>query len=71
MRHDWKTTLYLYVDQHNRSEIDERPRAIQAPVTDMEHALLTSERARRLVSWYESRGPVRPERDEGEAPAHP
>lgn len=56
MRHDWKTTLYLYVDQHNRSEIDDRPRAIQAPVTDMEHALLASERARRMISWYESRG---------------
>lgn len=56
MRHDWKTTLYLYVDQHNRSEVDDRPRAIHAPMTDMEHALLASERARRMASWFESRG---------------
>ena len=56
MRQDWKNTLYLYVDQHNRSEVDDRNYAVQAPIEDMEYVMKASERARRLKLWYRERG---------------
>lgn len=56
MRQDWKNTLYLYVDQHNRSEVDDRNYAVQAPIEDMDYVMKASERARRLKLWYRERG---------------
>ena len=56
MRQDWKNTLYLYVDQHNRTEVDDRQHAVSAPIADMDYVLKASDRARRLKSWYQERG---------------
>ncbi|UHA74865.1 amidase domain-containing protein [Paenibacillus sp. 481] len=56
MRQEWKNTLYLYVDQYNRNEVDDRNHALQAPIEDLEYVLKASERAKRLKGWYRERG---------------
>ncbi|MBR2568901.1 MAG: hypothetical protein IKE34_06920, partial [Paenibacillus sp.] len=56
MQQVWKNTLYLYVDQHNRQEVDDRHHAIKAPITDMDYNLRMSERSARLKDWYKQRG---------------
>ncbi len=55
MRQAWKNTLYLYVDQHNRHEVDDRHQTLHAPITDMDYTLRMSERSRRLKRWYRER----------------
>lgn len=63
MRQAWKNTLYMYVDQHNRNEVDDRRQPVQVPIIDMTYTLLMSDRAKRLKAWYSSREtiPVRSE----------
>ncbi|MBD8500733.1 amidase domain-containing protein [Paenibacillus arenosi] len=55
MRQAWKTTLYAYVEQHNRHEVDERPQALLTPITDRRYVLMMSERRQRLRDWYRKR----------------
>ncbi|MGZ9587150.1 amidase domain-containing protein [Paenibacillus marinisediminis] len=63
MRQAWKNTLYLYVDQHNRNEVDDRRQPLQVPIMDMGYTMRMSERAQRMKEWYSARDtyPVRSE----------
>lgn len=58
MRQDWKNSIYLFVNQHNGIEIDDRSYAVQAPIEDMEYVLKASSRAKRLKLWYRERGTI-------------
>lgn len=55
MQQDWKDPVYLFVNQYNRIEVDDRNYAVQAPIEDMEYMLKASDRARRLKLWYQER----------------
>lgn len=55
VRQDWKHTLYLYVDQYNRSELADKRHVVQVPIEDIEHMLKLSNRARRLKLLYSER----------------
>lgn len=59
----WKDALYLYVDLHNRNEVNDRNQSHHVPITDMNYAMRMSERSRRLKEWYRERdtSPIRSE----------
>jgi len=55
MRKDWKSALYSYVNQFNRTEIDYRQPADQVVVTDLDHVMRKSTRMHMLKEWYQAR----------------
>ncbi|CAH0118856.1 hypothetical protein PAE9249_01353 [Paenibacillus sp. CECT 9249] len=58
MQREWKNTLYMYVNQYNRSEVDYRPQAVNPIVTDLDHVMRKSERMQLLERWYRERASV-------------
>lgn len=58
MQKEWKNTLYMYVNQYNRTEVDYRTQAINPIVTDLEHLMRKSERMHMLKEWYQERESV-------------